>query len=225
MEPPDCIEAYIWLPEEQLWTSNKDQVCSGLLPVSVHIVRAGKKSHRLAPCTSPFIHYCHHSSYLAILFARMLILISTSWLSLTTIDLNWLVEGTRSCKDSRYYRGNFEGIHLDLSSNYFLWPRRRILLNSQRDFLWSWSRQDQTCSFTRSTIVRRLYLFLVEDETGFYSPPLRKRISVFEGRDYPALFAVLILSKTCNEFPFLQVTQIYLSFLHNFTLYFWQTWN
>ena len=31
---------------------------------------------------------------------------------------------------------------------------------------------------------------------------------------------ILILSKTCNEFPSLQITQVYLSFLHNFTLLF-----
>lgn len=28
---------------------------------------------------------------------------------------------------------------------------------------------------------------------------------------------ILILSKTCNVFPSLQVTQVYLPFLHNFT--------
>ena len=92
---------------------------TSLLPVSVQIVKPRKTSHRLAPCTSPLIYYAHHCSYLAILFTRMLILITTSWLSLATIYLDWLVEGSESCKDSRNYRGIFEGIHLDLSSDYF----------------------------------------------------------------------------------------------------------
>jgi len=152
-----------------------------LLPVSVLIVKPGKESHGLAPCTSPFIYYAHHCSYLAIRFTRMLILITTSWLSLATVDLDWLVEGNGSFMVSRRYRGIFEGIQLDFLSDYFLWPRRTILLNSVIEtFFLSWGRQDQPCSCIRLTLVRRLYRLWLKMKWFLVTATLREDYYLWE---------------------------------------------